>query len=139
MCVGEVGNVIRQDTALRKLFQIDMAMKGRRTMFMVKCEWCGETFDKQDAEYEFDSTIIGLSYEKVRTCLCGKCSIEAIEHEVDGVYYENCEECGKEFDLMEESGKFDSNFGWSSGTTLRDFWRDGIVCCDCAMKILDSE
>lgn len=106
---------------------------------MKKCEWCGKKFDLQDAEDEFMSGTFALSYENVRKCLCGECAIQAIEDEVDGVYYEVCEECGKEFDLIEESSEFDSNFSWANGTTLRDYWGDKIRCCDCALKKIEED
>ena len=66
--------------------------------------------------------------------LCGECAVQVIEDEVDGIYFERCEECGKEFDLIEESGKFSSNFSYANGTCLRDYWNPTIICCDCALK-----
>lgn len=106
---------------------------------MAICEWCGKEFDLQDAEDEFESGTFKLAYSNVRKCLCGSCSVEAIEDEVDGVYFETCEECGKEFDLAEESGEFDSNFSWENGTSLRDYWDEKILCCDCALKVAEQD
>ena len=106
---------------------------------MAKCEWCGNNFNRQEAEYEFDSETFGLSYGNIRKCLCGTCSVDVIKDEVDGIYFESCEDCGTEFDLIEEQGKFSSNFSWESGAGLRDYWKDKILCCDCAIKIAENE
>ena len=98
------------------------------------CEVCGKEFTFEDAEDEFNSEMFDLIYENITKCLCGSCAIDAIRDEVDGIYFETCEECGKHFDYIEESGNFSSNFSWCSGTTLKDYWDGGVVCCDCAMK-----
>lgn len=59
---------------------------------MPKCEWCGKSYDKSDAESIFSMGTFCLSYANVRKNLCGECAIQAIEDEVDGIYYEICEE-----------------------------------------------
>lgn len=105
---------------------------------MAVCEWCGKEFDLQEAEYEFESETFMLSYDNLHKSLCGSCAVKAIEDEVDGVYYEICEECGKEFDMIEDSCKFDSHFTGYSGTELRDYWKDKILCCDCALEVTDK-
>lgn len=101
---------------------------------MSRCEWCGKEYDRDEAERIFSSETFCLSYSNIRKDLCGECAVEAIENEVDGVYFETCEECGKEFDPIEESSEFDSNFGWANGTSLRDYWDDKILCAECALK-----
>ena len=101
---------------------------------MLKCEWCGKKYDKDEADDIFSMETYCLSYSNIRKKLCGDCAVEAIEDEVDGIYFERCEECGKEFDLMEESREFDSNFSWENGTSLRDYWNDKILCCDCVLS-----
>lgn len=101
---------------------------------MAKCEWCDTVFDLDDAESIFTSETFCLSYANIKKCLCGNCAVQAIEDEVDGVYFETCEECGKEFDLITESNEFDSNFSEANGTSLRDYWDDKILCSDCALK-----
>lgn len=100
---------------------------------MAKCEWCGAIFDTTEAEYFFESEEPGLSYKRFRTCLCGKCAVEAIETSVDGVYFEICEKCGKTFDLIEDEGTFNSYQGYI-GAELRDFWNGQNICADCAME-----
>lgn len=62
--------------------------------------------------------------------------MQAIEDEVDGVYYETCEECGKVFDFIEDSNEFGSHFNWYDRMDLRDCWRNKILCCDCAVDVL---
>lgn len=103
------------------------------------CVWCNEKFEKQEAECFFEGEILGLVYRNIRKCLCGKCSVEAIEDEVDGVYFETCEVCGVEFDLIEESAEFSKHFTDYSGTVLRDYWNPNIVCCDCALRQVSEE
>lgn len=99
---------------------------------MAVCEWCSATFDRDDAETTF-SIETSLNYDNLRTCLCGDCAVEAIEDEVDGVYFETCERCGKVFDLFEDSLTFSQNFSDCSGTVLRDHWDHEILCCNCAI------
>lgn len=103
------------------------------------CEWCNEEFAIEDAGEIFEMEMWGLLYRNIRKCLCDKCAVKAIEGEVDGIYYEICEECGKEFDLMKESMEFDNYFSTCNGTRLRDYWNPSIVCFDCALKQIEEE
>ena len=105
---------------------------------MAICEQCGKKFSKEEAEEYFSSEIFSLSYDRIRVCLCGKCAVQAIDDCVDSVYYEQCEECGKTFDLFEEESEFNSHFDWYNGTTLRDHWQDKILCAECALNLLDE-
>lgn len=105
---------------------------------MAKCKWCGESFDREDALYEFEGETL-LNYANLALRLCGSCAIQAIEDEVDGVYFETCADCGTQFDLIEEQSKFDSDpndFGY-----LRDYWDDGDRprCAECALKKAEEE
>ena len=106
---------------------------------MEKCEWCGESFDRDEADEYFSSETWLLSYSNVRKCLCGKCAVEAIEDKADGVYFETCEKCGHTFDLIEDESTFDNHFSWANGTSLRDYWKDQILCADCAIEAADAE
>ena len=101
---------------------------------MPKCEWCGKRYDREEADSIFSMETYCLSYSNVRKNLCGECAVQAIQDEVDGVYFETCERCGKEFDLIEESSEFDSNFSEANGTSLRDYWEDGVLCGECALR-----
>ena len=103
---------------------------------MAKCEWCGSVFELEDAESIFTSETYCLTYDNIKKCLCGNCAVQAIEDEVDGVYFEICEKCGKYFDLIEESGEFESNV---DGTLLRDYWNEQIMCCSCLLKKLEDD
>ena len=103
---------------------------------MSKCEWCGEFFDPEDAEEYFTTETWLLSYSNVKKCLCGKCSVEAIENQVDGVYFETCERCGKTFDLIEDESAFNNHFSWFNGTSLRDHWDNQILCVECALDTI---
>lgn len=101
------------------------------------CEWCGKRFDKDFDSDTFEIETI-LCYQNLRKCLCAECAIQAIHDEVDGVYYETCERCGKTFDLIEDMGKFDSKFPWYNGTRLRDHWNTEILCADCAIDDVEK-
>lgn len=102
------------------------------------CEWCNMKFDKEITEVEFECENSMLSYNNIRKCLCSTCATAVISDEVEGVYYEICEKCGKEFDYIEENSRFDDNFSWCNGTSLTDYWNNNIQCCDCALKELDT-
>lgn len=100
---------------------------------MPKCEWGKNQYDRDDAESWF-SIETGLSYSGIRKNLCGDCAVQAIEDEVAGIYFEVCEECGKEFDFIEERYEFECNFSEANGSSLADYWDDKIVCCECAIE-----
>lgn len=77
-----------------------------------------------------------MNYDNLAIRLCLDCAINAIDDEVDGVYFETCEECGKRFDLIEEQSKFryyPDDYG-----RLRDYWDDKILCAECAAEEADS-
>ena len=95
------------------------------------CEWCGKEFDASEAENEFDIEVGMLSYQNIRKCLCGSCAVEAINDQVDGVYFEHCENCGKRFDYIMDSCEFER----TTGMDLTDFWGTQILCCDCALDV----
>lgn len=103
------------------------------------CEWCGKEFDLDDASDEFESETHLLSYQNLKKCLCGECSVQVIEDKVDGIYYETCEKCGKHFDLITEETEFERNFNWYDSLSLRDFWEDGILCSDCAYEVFERQ
>lgn len=104
---------------------------------MLICEWCNKEIDMDFDCAEFESET-NLCYQNLRKCLCGECATQAIEDEVDGVYFEVCERCNKTFDYIEEMGKFDSYFQWSNGTVLRDHWDQEILCADCAIDDVEK-
>ena len=100
---------------------------------MAKCEWCGIRFDRRDAEEEFLEEYGDLSYRNFKVCLCGECAIKAISEQADGVYFEECEECGEEFDYVLGAARFNNYY---PDLTLTMQWDDydKILCCDCAIE-----
>ena len=106
---------------------------------MPKCEWCGKIFDLNDAEDDFDMEMGILSYRHIQKCLCGACAIAAIEEEVDGVYFETCERCGKTFDLILDKSAYSNHFSWDNGTNLYAQWDEQILCADCAIEAYEAE
>ena len=106
---------------------------------MPTCEFCNQRFDTQIAEDDFNIEMFGLSYNQLRKCLCGSCAIMAIRNETSGIYYETCEVCGKDFDLITERTKFALNFPWYNGTRLDDHWGDALRCADCALKKIEED
>jgi len=105
---------------------------------MPRCDWCGEKFDKEYADDFFSSETFTFSYSSFRKCLCGSCAVKAIEDEVDGVYFETCEECGKEFDPFDDNSEFRRHFNWYDTMDLWEFWKDKILCGDCAVDVLND-
>ena len=108
---------------------------------MAICEKCGTEFDLDEAEYEFslEST---LEYEKFKPCLCVDCAVSAIEDKEEDVYFETCEECGREFDLIEEEAKFEDDARYECNVdeaSLRDWWKEKYLCSDCALKLLADD
>ncbi len=99
---------------------------------MKKCEWCGKEFEISDAEDDFDREIGFFNYRNIKKCLCGSCAIDVFNEQVDGVYFETCELCGKEFDYILDSHEFEN----ATDTYLTDLWDSQILCCDCALSKL---
>lgn len=100
---------------------------------MAICEWCNKEFDPDEAEEYFNSEAGILIYQNIRKCLCGDCAVEAINDEVEGVYYETCENCGKVFDVFEDMHELSEE-----GISLYDCWDDEILCADCARDYVDN-
>ena len=105
---------------------------------MKKCEFCGKEYDPDFEEDSFACKCCTLSYSNFRKDLCADCALQAIEDEVDGIYFEQCEKCGCEFDYFLDKSKFDNHFPWYNGTTLSDHWDNQILCADCAIEEAES-
>ena len=105
---------------------------------MPKCEWCGKSFVLSEAEDDFEMEMEILSYSNIQKHLCGACAIEAIEQNVDGVYFETCENCGKSFDLILDKSAYSNHFSWDNGTSLYDQWDDQILCAECAIEAYEA-
>ena len=104
---------------------------------MAKCEWCHKEFNREDAEKDFSSYFshLPLSYDQIEKCLCGSCAIDVIEEDVDGVYFETCEECNRRFDYVEDNARF----GREQDGLLLDWWKSGPICCDCAIEAVEEQ
>jgi hypothetical protein len=103
---------------------------------MPVCENCGKSFDYDEEYNEFLSETYLLEYDNVEGCLCASCAIKAIDGYEDGVYFEVCEGCGKNFDFVSENGRFQNYY---DGIDIREGWTDGIYCADCALKKFEKE
>ena len=100
---------------------------------MSLCEWCNKEFDEFEAEEHFE-TETGLAYNNLNKCLCGECATKLLlDVQLDGIYFETCEECFATFDLIEEESRFDRMDG---GIHLRDVWdnKGKILCATCAKE-----
>lgn len=102
------------------------------------CENCNNRFNRCEAEEFFQIEKPLLSYQNVRKRLCGECAVNTIDNREEDVYFETCEKCGKEFDLITEETEFENHFPWYNGTSLLDHWDDKIQCTDCALEELDE-
>jgi len=97
------------------------------------CEFCGRSYKASEAEETFALEVSLILYSNMKKNLCGDCSLEAYKDQVDGIFYETCEECGKEFDFIEDRGRYDSSFPAYHGLSLDDEWEERILCCNCAL------
>lgn len=105
---------------------------------MRKCIFCGNEFDVVTTQNDFDY-VTGLSYNKIKPDLCFSCAVEAVESEMEGVYYETCDCCGKKFDLFEAEKRFIDAQATFEDETLEEQWRPLTLCCDCALNKLCIE
>lgn len=94
------------------------------------CECCGREFLQEDADYEFSQEFPTRNYDYLNQSLCGSCAINLYNDQVDGIYNETCEKCGKEFDYFEEDSLYRSLTKLDIG--LEDLSR--ILCCDCGLE-----
>ena len=99
---------------------------------MPRCELCKEEYDPDEAKAFFDGASYNglLIYENVRPNFCGRCALKAVkEEEWDGVYFEECELCGKTFDLVDEE------FSYDRGLLAAWDRHEKILCASCASKL----
>ena len=104
----------------------------------VFCEYCGKEIDDPDWE---EGTLIEeychLDYYSMKKHLCGECAIQAFEDKVDGIFVDHCEECGKEFDVVDEYCQYENQTEDSIFSNWEHF--DKILCADCAYEKWDAE
>lgn len=93
---------------------------------------------------EFDPKEIWLDlfcpedlYEKMPITLCPNCANEAFDDGEDGLFFETCGKCGKQFDYFEDRGHFNT-YNTDSGISLSDCWVSDILCSECALDIVDN-
>ena len=91
------------------------------------CDRCGREFDPEYWELGF------YQLENFNECLCEDCAEKAVDDMEDGLYFEECEECGKRFDYIEADGEFERR----KGVSLRSLERR--LCLDCAINNYDDE
>lgn len=106
----------------------------------MKCEICGKIFNKDDEREEFEIEM-PLNYDYFKKNLCAKCAIEVIENKVSAIYFEICENCGKEYDFIEDNSKFESRYTDEYGNyaTISDLTNDKLLCLDCAIDEYEKE
>ena len=103
---------------------------------MAVCDFCKNRFDEAEAKVEFERLTWRLSYDKLRKCLCASCAVQAVENRTEGVYFDTCGKCGREFDLAVDECDFEHGLhGVHHDKHLRDFWDEGPRCCDCASEL----
>lgn len=101
---------------------------------MPKCEKCDKEFDLEEVEWEFEQNIdanFPVSYERLERMLCIDCAEEEF---YNGNYYEYCEICGKKFYPLDDEREFENLV--SHKISDADMYDEGIVCAECAAKIL---
>ena len=100
---------------------------------MPVCSRCGKHFNREEAEERFGCDHPNLDYDHFQGTFCGDCAVEIVDNEEDGYYFEECDRCGKRFDLFaDESDFMMRNWGYSGG--LREAWSEFryLLCADCA-------
>lgn len=95
---------------------------------MVTCERCGKSFDESFDRDTFSIKHQYLNFGNFNALLCADCANEVIEDEIDGIYFETCEKCGKKFDYVIDAGRFLREHD----SYLFSFWKNDILCFDCA-------
>lgn len=101
---------------------------------MVKCEKCNKEFERDEAEYEFESRVYSsfpVSCDRFGKDLCVECALEEFKA---GNYTEECECCGKEFNPQDDEFEFERLV--SHKVLDADMFEYGILCAECAAKKL---
>ncbi len=102
------------------------------------CEYCNKEID--DPSWEEGTLIIEyphLDYTAMKKKLCGECAINAFEDRVDGIFFDHCEECGKEFDVVDEYCQYENRVEDSIFSNWEHFGK--ILCACCAYEKWDAE
>ena len=93
---------------------------------MKTCEWCGKKFNPEEEAELFDYAF-KYDFRNFKKNLCAECAEEAIDEREEDVYFEDCECCGKKFDLIAVEKQIDEHYGDDA------YWMlDNFLCLDCA-------
>lgn len=102
---------------------------------METCIRCGRRFNMIDELDNFMADTFLLNLQSFRETLCPDCAYKAIEIErEEDLYFEVCEECGDQFDLILEENDFSDYC--DEMDTLRAVWDQTnlTLCSKCARK-----
>lgn len=100
---------------------------------MKKCSRCGKKFDPEEVSmylFDGDTTL----YDRLRSPLCDECANEAWNDQEEGIFFDTCDKCGKEFDVFEDEFRYNRE-RTDTGLGFRDLV--DILCCDCALDAAD--
>jgi len=109
---------------------------------MPVCEFCERKFKTRVEEGIFADELPSLSYENLAQTLCAACAIEAIEYNpTEDVYFDNCECCGKRFDMIEEDYEYINGAERMRviGADKIRYTYDETLCAECALERLYNE
>lgn len=93
------------------------------------CDYCGEEFEVQDARDDFLMETL-KDYDNLTKCLCAECAIKAINDMDEGIYYEECENCGTRYDPFVDEHELQRQTG-DGGVEIDMFGK--CLCLDCAL------
>lgn len=93
---------------------------------MKKCSRCGSEYDKNDVNFLF------ADVNRVPVDMCEECLERAYDDGEEGLFFDTCEECGKDFDVISEKSIYDSNVPWEDGVGFEGWGR--VLCAACALE-----
>lgn len=98
------------------------------------CIGCGIEFNYEIEDEKFTSNNSSLAYKNFDKCYCAACALNVAENPNYGDYHEECEECGKRFDLAEERNIYKKNT-IKADDRLENQWfhTKKIMCVSCAL------
>lgn len=107
---------------------------------MPKCDRCGRRFDRVESDYQFVNEYPGLSFDNLNGELCFDCACRAMEAEESGIFFETCEECGKQFDFIEDRASLANDNPAYLDAELQFVWNKmhKTLCADCATSHLSE-
>ncbi|SHJ50518.1 hypothetical protein [Pseudobutyrivibrio xylanivorans] len=98
------------------------------------CSDCGKDFNYEIEEEKFTSENSSLSYKNFDRDYCAACALKVAENPGYGDYHEECEECGKRFDLAEERDTYKKYIIKADDRLEHQWWNTRkILCGSCAI------